>query len=67
MKKDFDCVEMKRKAQQRVYDETREMSRQEELDYFREAGKEFWRGIQVLRRKIKATAAGRRSRLGSED
>jgi len=60
MKKAFDCVEMKRKAQQRIHDETRELSREEQLAYFHEAGEQFWRDIQVLRRK----GRGRKSVAG---
>ncbi len=33
-KKAFDCVEMKRKAQERIYEETKHLSRDELVEYF---------------------------------
>lgn len=33
-KKKFDCVESKRQAQERIYEETKGMSHQEEIAYF---------------------------------
>jgi hypothetical protein len=50
MKKDFDCVQMKRDVQEHVYRETCDMSPTEELVYFHEAGKRFWKEIAVLRK-----------------
>lgn len=32
--KDFDCVEMKRKAQEKIYEETKDLSREELVAYF---------------------------------
>jgi len=54
MKKTFDCVEMKRKAQEEIYEETKNMSREEELEYFHKAGERFQREIEALREKKKA-------------
>ena len=34
MKKKFDCMEMKRKAQERIYEETKDMTLEEELAYW---------------------------------
>lgn len=34
IKKKFDCVESKRQAQERIYEETKGMSHEEELAYF---------------------------------
>jgi len=34
-KKNFDCVEMKRTAQERIYEETKHLSRDELVAYFR--------------------------------
>jgi len=51
MKKTFDCVEMKRKAQERIYEETKDMSREEELEYFHKAGERFRRELEALREK----------------
>ena len=33
-RKTFDCVEMKRKIQERIYEETKGLSREELIDYF---------------------------------
>lgn len=33
--KSFDCVEMKRKIQEKIYEETKDLSRDELIDYFR--------------------------------
>jgi len=33
-KKSFDCVEMKRKAQEKIYEETKHLSRDELVEYF---------------------------------
>jgi hypothetical protein len=49
MRKKFDCVEMKRKAQERIARQTRGMSGDEELQYFHKGAAEFWKEIQVLR------------------
>ncbi len=37
MKKDFDCVEMKRKGQDRIREETRGMTREQLLEYWAKA------------------------------
>jgi hypothetical protein len=34
MKKRFDCVEMKRRIQAKIYAETKEMSQEEQIAYF---------------------------------
>ena len=36
-KKDFDCVEFKRQAQARIYERIKNLSPEEEIDYFRKA------------------------------
>jgi len=41
MKKTFDCVEMKRKVQEQIYEETRNLSREKVLAYFHNAAKKF--------------------------
>ena len=53
MKKTFDCVEMKRKAQEEIYEETKNLSREEELEYFHKAGERFRLEIEALREKKK--------------
>ena len=55
--KTFDCVEMKRKAQERIYAETQGLSREEELAYFHQAAAEFRTEMKRLRADI---ASGRR-------
>jgi hypothetical protein len=51
MKKTFDCVEMKRKAQERIYEETKNLTREEELEYFHKAGERFKLEMEALREK----------------
>jgi len=53
MKKEFDCVEMKRKAQEEIYEEIKDLSLEEEIKYFNEAGERFWREIEAMREKKK--------------
>jgi len=36
--KKFDCVEMKREGARRIYEATKDMTREEELAYWRERG-----------------------------
>lgn len=45
MKKTFDCVEMKRKAQEKIYEEIKDMTREEELRYWQKQG-------ELLKEKI---------------
>ena len=39
--KTFDCVEMKRQGALRIYEETRDMTREEELAYWRKQDEEL--------------------------
>ena len=39
-KKDFDCVAFKRRAQARIYDQIKDLSPQQEIEYFRRAAEE---------------------------
>lgn len=39
-KKDFDCIEFKRQAQARIYDQIKDLSPQQEIEYFRRAAEE---------------------------
>ena len=48
-KKTFDCVEMKRQIQAKMYEETRGMSHEEELEYYRSRAKEFWKKMGIAR------------------
>ncbi len=53
MKKEFDCVEMKRRGQDRIREETRGMSREEILAY--------WARAEAELRDRQSRAAGRPS------
>lgn len=48
-KKTFDCVEMKRKIQAKMYEEIRGMTHEEELEYYRRRAKEFWEKMGITR------------------
>ncbi len=50
MKKTFDCVEMKRQGAARVYEEIKDMTLEEELEYWR-------RATEVLRKQIEVAKA----------
>ena len=63
MKKDFDCVEMKRKAQEEIYEEIKDLSLEEEIKYFNEAGERFWHEIEALHEKKKK---GRRTKKAAD-
>ena len=39
-RKDFDCVEFKRQAQARIYERIKDLSPEDEIDYFRKAAEE---------------------------
>ena len=41
MKKTFDCVEMKRKGALRIYEETKDMTSEEKLAWWRRKNEEF--------------------------
>ena len=61
MKKSFDCIQMKRDAQEQIYQETRHLDREAEIAYFHEAGLRFWQEIETLRSRA-ATAMPRKKR-----
>lgn len=48
-KKDFDCVEMKRRAQEQIRKDLDGKSREEEIEYFRRGSDEFKRRIDAAR------------------
>jgi len=50
----FDCVKMKREIQAKIYKETKDMTREEEREYIRQASERFWADIE--RRRTKQTA-----------
>jgi cell division protein ZapA (FtsZ GTPase activity inhibitor) len=51
MKKDFDCVDMKRKIQDEIYEETKDLTRDEQLEHLHKAAERFERKIEKLRKK----------------
>ena len=55
MKKKFDCVEMKRQVQEKVYEETKDLTREAELDYFHDAARQFWQEIEARRSNVTGT------------
>ena len=51
-KKTFDCVAFKREAQQRIYEEIKELSAEEQIEYFRRKAEEgplgdWWRKVKA--------------------
>lgn len=60
-KKKFDCIEFKRKAQERIYEEIKDMSWEEEVAYFqREAEKgplgSWWKKVKEAQEQRKKKA-----------
>jgi len=51
-------MQMKRKAQERIYQEARGLSREQELEYFHEAAEQFWQDIRALRKERVPTVSG---------
>ena len=40
--KPFDCVDMKRRVQERIYEETKGMTAEQELAHYHAAAEAFW-------------------------
>ncbi|MCX6645043.1 MAG: hypothetical protein NTY09_01590 [bacterium] len=53
MKKDFDCVEMKRKAQEKIYEDIKDLTLEEEIEYFRKGAEQFQLELDQLRKQKK--------------
>ena len=49
IEKDFDCVRMKREASLRIYEATRDMTKEEELAYWERKNEEFRRKYPGMR------------------
>ena len=47
--KTFDCVEMKRRGAERIYELTKDMSFEEEVEFWRKRNEEFMRKQERLR------------------
>ena len=50
-KKDFDCIAFKRKAQERIYEATKNMTLEEKLEYFNRRAEtgplgEWWKSLK---------------------
>lgn len=63
VKKDFDCIEFKRKAQARIYEQIKDPSPQEEIEYFRKAAEngplgESWKAARDRLHHAGPAAAG---------
>lgn len=58
-KKMFDCVEFKRKVQAEIYDETKNMTAQEEIAYFNRTAQQGSLGSRW--KKIKAATKARKN------
>jgi hypothetical protein len=55
VKKDFDCVEMKNRIQAEIYQEIKDLTREQELEYWRKGAEQGWMGAW-WRRVHKAAA-----------
>lgn len=51
MKKDFDAVEMQRRGAERIYEETKGMTIEQELEYWRQRDDELRQHQELLRSK----------------
>lgn len=60
-KKKFDCIEFKRKAQERIYEEIKDMSWEEEIDYFKKSAEtgplaDWWKRVKAAQDQRKKKA-----------
>jgi len=53
MKKSFDAIAFKHKAQEEIYEEIKDLSNEELVKYFNKAGEQFRRDMEALREKKK--------------
>ena len=51
MKKDFDAIAFKHKVQEEIYEEIKDLSNAELVEYFNKAGEQFRRDMETLREK----------------
>lgn len=51
--KSFDCVEMKHKAAEKIYEKMKKMSREEQIAYWKERSEEFIKRHKEAREKLK--------------
>ena len=52
--KSFDCVEMKRKAAVKIYEKMKNMSREEQIAYWKERSEGFIKRHKEARKKLEA-------------
>ncbi len=64
--KTFDCVEMKRRAAERIYQETKDLTLTERIDYWRRRSEEFRRERERLLGLRQGVAAGIRAAAREE-
>ena len=57
MKKDSDCVEMKRKGSQRVYEAVKDMTVEEEVEFWRQRTAEMRQKVEERKRARKASGS----------
>jgi hypothetical protein len=53
----FDCVEMKREIQAKIYEETKHMTPEEQRERLRKNSEEFWADIERRRAERQAALA----------
>ena len=52
MKKKFDCIAMKRASQEKIYAQTKDMTHEEQIAFFRKGREEFERQIEAEKKKL---------------
>ena len=52
-KKTFDCIEMKRASQEKIYSQIKDMTREEQVAFFRKGAEEFERRKNSAKRNQK--------------
>ena len=57
-RKKFDCVEMMHQGGERIYEETKDMTPEEEIVYWQEQNREFREHVEVLRNKRRTDGSG---------
>ena len=65
-KKAFDCVELQDRGAQRIYALTKNMTREEELAYWRQQEEEFRAELEEIRRKQKTAQEAEHPGLQTE-
>jgi len=56
MKKKFDCVEMKRECQRKIYALTKDMTPEEEVAFFHEQSEDFRRRLAEAKKQARQHA-----------